>query len=137
GKRAAVKIPAAPPRYTIDGYYCLMAAEGGTRYEHPVTLARAKSICGPYEVHPDSPLLTSYPSPRNPLQKAGHASMVQTHTGEWFLVHLTGRPLPKEDEPLLAPRGYCPLGRATAIHRLEWRDGRPHPVGSNQPPPGI
>src|SRR5690606_12160867 len=108
-------------------------AEGGTRYEHQVTLARAKNIWGPYEVHPDNPLLTSYPSPRNPLQKAGHASMVQTHTGEWFLVHLTGRPLPKEDEPLPAPRGYCPLGRETAIQRLEWRDGWPYVVGGNQP----
>ena len=46
-----------------------------------MTLARAKNIWGPYEVHPDNPLLTSYPYPRNPLQKAGHASMVQTHTG--------------------------------------------------------
>ncbi|MFO7255617.1 MULTISPECIES: glycoside hydrolase family 43 protein [Limnochorda] len=132
-KGTDVKLTEAPHLYKIDGYYYLMTAEGGTRYEHQVTLARAKNIWGPYEVHPDNPLLTSYPYPRNPLQKAGHASMVQTHTGEWFLVHLTGRPLPKEDEPLLAPRGYCPLGRETAIQRLEWRDGWPYVVGGNQP----
>src|SRR5699024_8770483 len=85
------------------------------------------------EVHPENPLITSFPYPRNPLQKAGHASIVHTHTDEWFLVHLTGRILPQEDQPLLLPRGYCPLGRETAIQRLEWKDGWPYVVGGNQP----
>ena len=67
------------------------------------------------------------------MQKAGHASIVQTHTDEWFLVHLTGRPLPKDGQPLLDPRGFCPLGRETAIQRLEWRNHWPYVVGGNQP----
>ncbi|GMN99246.1 hypothetical protein PthstB1num2_12860 [Parageobacillus thermoglucosidasius] len=78
-------------------------------------------------------MITSWPYPRNPLQKAGHASIVHTHTDEWFLVHLTGRPLLKEDQPLLEHRGYCPLERETAIQRLEWKDGWPYVVGGNQP----
>src|SRR5699024_6967511 len=52
---------------------------------------------------------------------------------EWFLVHLTGRPLPKEGQPLLDPRGFCPLGRETAIQRLEWNNDWPYVVGGNQP----
>lgn len=91
-KGTDAKLTEAPHLYKINGYYYLMTAEGGTRFEHQVTLARSKNIDGPYEVHPDNPLITSYPYPHNPLQKAGHASMVHTHTDEWFLVHLTGRP---------------------------------------------
>lgn len=132
-KGTDVKLTEAPHLYRIDGYYYLLTAEGGTRYEHQATIARSRNLWGPYEVHPDNPLITSYPYPRNPLQKAGHASMVQTQTGEWFLAHLTGRPLPREGQPLLDPRGYCPLGRETAIQRLEWRDGWPYVVGGNQP----
>jgi xylan 1,4-beta-xylosidase len=123
----------APHIYKVGEYYYLLTAEGGTRYEHQATIARSKEITGPYEVHPDNPLITSFPYPRNPLQKAGHASIVQTHTNEWFLVHLTGRPLPKDGQPLLDPRGFCPLGRETAIQRLEWRNHWPYVVGGNQP----
>lgn len=132
-KGTDVKLVEGPHLYKIGDYYYLLTAEGGTRYEHQATIARSKNLWGPYEVHPDNPLITSYPYPRNPLQKAGHASIVQTHTNEWFLVHLTGRPLPKENSPLLSPRGYCPLGRETAIQRLEWKDGWPYVVGGNQP----
>lgn len=132
-KGTDVKLVEAPHLYKIGEYYYLLTAEGGTRYEHQATIARSKNLWGPYEVHPENPLITSFPYPRNPLQKAGHASIVQTHTDEWFLVHLTGRPLPKEDSPLLDPRGFCPLGRETAIQRLEWKDGWPYVVGGNQP----
>lgn len=132
-KGTDIKLTEAPHLYKINGYYYLFTAEGGTKYDHCETVARSKDIKGPYEVHPDNPLITSFPYPRNPLQKAGHASMVQTHTDEWFLVHLTGRPLSREGQPLLDPRGYCPLGRETAIQRLEWRNDWPYVVGGNQP----
>ncbi|WP_143521131.1 family 43 glycosylhydrolase, partial [Pseudomonas sp. 2995-1] len=75
--------------------YYLLTAEGGTKYDHHATIARSKNINGPYEVHPENPLISSFYSPRNPLQKAGHGSLVQTQTDEWFLVYLTGRPLPR------------------------------------------
>ncbi|MBE4907856.1 glycoside hydrolase family 43 protein [Bacillus luteolus] len=132
-KGTDVKLTEAPHLYRLNGYYYLLTAEGGTKYDHCATIARSKSIEGPYEVHPDNPLITSFPYPRNPLQKAGHASIVQTHTDEWFLVHLTGRPLPDENKALLDPRGYCPLGRETAIQRLEWKNHWPYVVGGNQP----
>lgn len=132
-KGTDVKLTEAPHLYKINDYYYLLTAEGGTKFDHQATIARSKQLWGVYHVHPENPLITTFPYPRNPLQKAGHASIVQTHTNEWFLVHLTGRPLPQHEKPLLDPRGYCPLGRETAIQRLEWRDDWPYVVGGNQP----
>ncbi|WP_077619374.1 glycoside hydrolase family 43 protein [Bacillus sinesaloumensis] len=128
-----IKLTEAPHIYKVDNYYYLLTAEGGTEYDHQATIARSENLWGPYEIYPE-PLITSRGDIRNPLQKAGHASMVHTHTDEWFLVHLTGRPLLKEEnEPFLAPRGFCPLGRETAIQRIEWKNDWPQVVGGNQP----
>ena len=132
-KGTDMKLTEAPHLYKANGYYYLLTAEGGTRYHHQATIARSRQLRGPYEVHPDNPLISSFGSPRNPLQKAGHASIVYTHTDEWFLVHLTGRPLSDQGQPLLDPRGYCPLGRETAIQRLEWQNDWPYVVGGNEP----
>ena len=40
----------APHLYKVNGYYYLMTAEGGTGYDHAVTIARSKDIQGPYEL---------------------------------------------------------------------------------------
>jgi xylan 1,4-beta-xylosidase len=132
-KGTDIKLTEAPHLYKMNGYYYLLTAEGGTKYDHQATIARSKNLRGPYEVHPENPLISSFLTPRIPLQKAGHASIVHTHTDEWFLVHLTGRPLSREGQPLLDPRGYCPLGRETAIQRLEWKNDWPFVVGGNHP----
>ena len=105
----------APHLYKKDGFYYLVTAEGGTSYEHAVTVARSGQIEGPYEVHPDNPLLTSHGEPELYLQKAGHGSFVQTQGGAWYIAHLCGRPLTK--------LGRCNLGRETALQRLEWPEG--------------
>ncbi|MBN2684010.1 MAG: glycoside hydrolase family 43 protein [Pontiellaceae bacterium] len=100
--------------YKRNGFYYLLTAEGGTSFEHAVTLARSKNIDGPYEVHPANPVLTSRDKPHLKLQKAGHADLVETQNGEWYMVHLCSRPLPKNNR--------CILGRETAIQKVEWRD---------------
>ncbi|KKK39769.1 beta-xylosidase [Mesobacillus campisalis] len=106
----------APHLYKHNGYYYLMTAEGGTRYNHAVTVARATSLFGPYEVDPIGPILTSAGNPELPLQKAGHASIVHTQADELYLVHLTGRPLNSSLN--------CNLGRETAIQKGLWtKDG--------------
>ncbi len=43
--------------YQRDKWYYLSIAEGGTEYGHCVTLARSRNVMGPYEVHPDNPIL--------------------------------------------------------------------------------
>ncbi|MFI6761597.1 glycoside hydrolase family 43 protein [Micromonospora sp. NPDC050417] len=107
-----------PHVYKRDGWYYLLTAEGGTSWEHQVTIARSRSLFGPYQPDPDGPLLTSVGRPELRLQKAGHGSLVQTQTGQWYLAHLVGRPY--------TPLGNCVLGRETAIQQVDWPvDGWP------------
>ncbi|GAA5180617.1 glycoside hydrolase family 43 protein [Rugosimonospora acidiphila] len=112
-----------PRLYRGNGWYYLVTAEGGTSWEHQVTVARSSSLTGPYQVDPAGPLLTSRGRPDLSLQKAGHGSLVRTPAGEWYLAHLTARPY----EPL----GDCVLGRETAIQRVDWtEDGWPRVAGA-------
>jgi xylan 1,4-beta-xylosidase len=107
-----------PHLYQKDGYYYLVTAEGGTEYNHAVTVARSKYLKGPYEVHPDNPLLSARDHPDAPLQKTGHGDLVEGPDGNWYVVCLTGRPLTE--------RGRCPLGRETLLEELVWgADGWP------------
>ena len=104
----------APHLYQRNGYYYLVLAEGGTEFGHAITLARSKTITGPYEVHPQNPLLTARNSPKSPLQKCGHGDLVEIPDGDWYTVFLVGRPL--------SQLGRCTLGRETAIEKVEWHD---------------
>lgn len=105
-----------PHIYHIGEWYYLITAEGGTGYSHCVTLARAKSVFGPFETAPENPILTADVEDMTVLQKCGHADLVDTPEGEWYLVHLCSRPLQGQQ--------WCTLGRETAIQKMEWtRDG--------------
>ena len=104
----------APHLYKHGGLYYLMTAEGGTVYDHQVTMARSERLNGPYQIDPENPILTSANDPNLALQKAGHASLVHTSDGEPYLAFLCGRPL--------LPRRLCPLGRETALARARWTD---------------
>ncbi len=101
-----------PHIYKRNGYYYLLTAEGGTGWGHAVTLARSRDLLGPYELHPDTYILTARDRPDIELQRAGHADLVETQSGETYLVHLCGRPLRN--------RGRCTLGRETAIQKMAW-----------------
>lgn len=121
----------APHLYKRGGYYYIMCAEGGTGYNHCVTIGRAKQVWGPYESDPQNPILTSVPgtsyerhdpdhlkpqyfNPGSLLQKSGHGSLVETQTGEAYLVHLCARPF--------VPELRCTLGRETAIQKMMWSE---------------
>lgn len=125
-KGTNISVTEGPHLYKKGGYYYLMLAEGGTSYQHAVTLMRSKSIDGPYEVHPHNPLLTAWDGGwpykyedidknvgKTRLKKAGHGSMCQGADGRWYLVHLCGRPVGNSL--------FCILGRETAIQELEWK----------------
>lgn len=130
-----------PHLYRRNGWYYLLTAEGGTFYEHAVTLARSRRLEGPYETLPGNPLLTAWQQRTDGLQRAGHASLVETAAGEWFLAHLCGRPLEwtgphtERNDPAGGYAGlHCPLGRETALQRIRWRDDDwPEVVGGPQP----
>ncbi|WP_461205462.1 glycoside hydrolase family 43 protein [Clostridium sp. DL1XJH146] len=120
----SIGLTEGPHIYKVGEFYYLMTAEGGTSYEHAVTIARSRNVLGPYQTHPSNPLVTSYNKDIN-IKKAGHASMCKNDKEEWFLVHLCGRPLPGTDR--------CVLGRETSIQRLVWQDGWPYIDSSNGP----
>jgi xylan 1,4-beta-xylosidase len=101
-----------PHLYKRNGYYYLLTAEGGTGWGHAATLARSRELTGPYELHPEKYILTSRHRPDIQLQRAGHADLVETQTGETYMAHLCGRPLRN--------RGRCTLGRETAIQKMIW-----------------
>lgn len=102
----------APHLYQRDGWYYLLTAEGGTGWNHAVTMARSRSIDGPYELHPDRYILSSRTRPDAPLQRAGHADLVHAQDGTPYLAYLCGRPLPN--------RGRCVMGRETALQPMRW-----------------
>lgn len=113
-KGTVLDLVEGPHIYKRNGWYYLLTAEGGTGYEHAVTVARSRDIWGPYEVHPQNPILSSKNAPFAALQRAGHADIVETPDGKWYLVHLTGRPI--------GQRRRCVLGRETGIQEAYWGD---------------
>lgn len=104
----------APHLYKRNGYYYLVTAEGGTGFQHATTVARSRSLTGPYEVDPHGYLLTAKDHPEHPLQRAGHSSLVDTPSGESYLVHLCGRPLKDSVR--------CPMGRETGLQKTQWTE---------------
>jgi xylan 1,4-beta-xylosidase len=102
----------APHLYKRNGWYYLLTAEGGTFWGHSVTMARSRKIDGPYELHPDTYIMSARHRPDMELQRAGHADLVDTQNGDTYMVYLCGRPLRN--------RGRCTLGRETAIQKMVW-----------------
>ncbi len=113
-KGTDIGLTEAPHLYKRNGWYYLITAEGGTGWGHAVTMARSASLTGPYELHPDIHILTARHRPDSPLQRAGHADLVDTPAGDTWMVYLCGRPIPN--------RGRCTLGRETAIQPMQWGD---------------
>jgi xylan 1,4-beta-xylosidase len=119
-----------PHLYKRAGWYHLLVAEGGTSYNHAVTMARSKNLFGPYETHPDQHVVTSRFAGDAKLQRAGHGDLVETPDGEWYMVHLAGRPIPGLRR--------SPRGRETAIQKVEWcADGWLRLVGERYTPQDV
>ncbi|MEC9344410.1 MAG: glycoside hydrolase family 43 protein [Pseudomonadota bacterium] len=108
----------APHIFKRNGFYYLTTAEGGTVYDHAVTMARSRSIWGPYEDHPQKHLMCAADAPGHPIQKTGHGQYVETPGGDCFHTFLMGRPIAGPD----GEGRFCPLGRETGIERVVWKD---------------
>lgn len=127
------------PRLTKHGkYYYIMCAEGGTGYNHSVTMGRSENVWGPYEADPVGAIVTSQPAnsneradydhlkpryynPESLLQKSGHGSYVNLNDKDAYLVHLTARPFVTDDMDERS-RYRCTLGRETAIQKMVWTE---------------
>ena len=103
--------------YKTQGYYYLLTAEGGTAHHHAVSVARSKTITGPYEGNRGNPILTHrHLGLDYPIVGTGHADFVETQSGEWGTVLLAMRPY----------GGYFyNLGRETFLAPVRWEDGWP------------
>lgn len=123
-----------PHIFKRNGWYYLFCADTGTGEGHGQTMLRSRHVFGPYEMyrpdfgnrtqpHEAYSILTTRPVPDFPIQKAGHADLVETQNGEWYIVHLCGRPLERRnpaDAPRFAGCRRYLLGRETALQKVEW-----------------
>jgi alpha-N-arabinofuranosidase len=112
------RYPEGPHIYKKDGFFYLMAAEGGTEEAHAVTIARSNNIRGPYIDNPANPLVThtSVAGMGKSIQGTGHADMVRTPDDSWWMVLHGYRSV----------SGYPPhhiLGRETCLVPVSWPKG--------------
>ena len=108
-----------PHLFRVNGWYYLIAAEGGTEFYHSQVVFRSRAPFGPYEPGPVNPILTQRtlePERPFPVIATGHADLVQTQQGDWWAVFLGCRPY----EEILYN-----TGRETFLHPVTWTDGWP------------
>ncbi|MFN3388207.1 MAG: glycoside hydrolase family 43 protein, partial [Allosphingosinicella sp.] len=97
-----------------NGWYYLIAAEGGTAEGHSQVVLRSKSVTGPYEPFAGNPILTQRDLPRdrvNPITSAGHADFVQLPSGDWWATFLAVRPYEGD---------FYNTGRETFLMPVDW-----------------
>ncbi len=112
------RYPEAPHIYKKDGFYYLVAAEGGTEEAHSVTIARSHNIWGPYIDNPSNPIAAHQhvAGMGKPIQGVGHADFVLAHNNSWWMVLHGYRSV----------AGYPPhhtLGRETCMVPVNWPKG--------------
>lgn len=108
-----------PHLFRRQGWYYLIAAEGGTDTNHSEVVFRSKAVTGPYTPFADNPILTQRDLPAgraNPITSAGHASFVETPAGQWWATFLATRPYGND---------LYNTGRETFLLPVAWRDGWP------------
>jgi alpha-N-arabinofuranosidase len=100
--------------YKKDGYYYLMAAEGGTEEAHSETIARSHRVWGPYTDNPANPILAhaNAAGQGNPIQGVGHADLIQAHDDSWWIVFHGYR--------TISDKAHHILGRETCLAPVCW-----------------
>lgn len=106
----------SPKLFRRGDYFYLISAQGGTtgpHTSHMAVVARSKSVFGPWENSPFNPLMHTYSYSEKWWSK-GHASMVDTPEGEWWVVY----------HAFL--NNFRTLGRMTLLEPIDWTpDGWP------------
>ncbi len=98
--------------YKKDGKYYLLIAHGGTSQNHAVSLWVSDSLFGPYKIDPANPILTHRDlSKELYFTSTGHADLVQTQQGDWWMVYLAKRPYGGENHI---------MGRETFMSPVDW-----------------
>ncbi len=111
-----------PHIFHKDGYYYLIAAEGGTGDNHSEVVFRSTKVDGPFISYKNNPILTQRhldPKRDYAITSTGHADFVETETGEWWAVFLGCRPYYPFEE------GCYNTGRETFLAPVKWKNGWP------------
>lgn len=128
-----------------NGWYYLITAEGGTGVGHRMSVARSRQVLGPYEPHPDNPILTSFNQAGAELSSCGHGNLVEGPKGyedHWVMVHLCHTAIPKPGEKPVdqtdsvahVETHVAVLGRQTGLQLVEWcEDEWPRKIGGRSP----
>ena len=115
-----------PHIFRKDGFYYLIAAEGGTAEGHSQVALRSDRVTGPYLPNPANPILTQRDLPRErpaPITSAGHADFVETAAGEWWATFLAVRPYQGD---------FYNTGRETFLMPVRWENGWPRITAPGQ-----
>jgi xylan 1,4-beta-xylosidase len=102
--------PEGPKILRRGEYFYMIAAVGGTSgpaTSHMVTVARSRSIHGPWEDCPSNPVVHTA-SRAEPWWSRGHASVVQGPGGDWWMAYHGYE------------NGYRTLGRQLLLEPIEW-----------------
>ena len=112
------RFPEGPHIYKKDKWYYLLISEGGTELAHKLTIARSRSIYGPYQSNPANPIFThcSAAAQNSNIQGTGHADLFQAADGSWWMALLAYRRYGGD---------YHHLGRETFLSPVDWEDGWP------------
>jgi xylan 1,4-beta-xylosidase len=110
-----------PHIYKKDGKYLLLVAEGGTGFQHSVTMHHSDSVWGPYIPYHSNPVMSHRQLGQDfPIHSVGHADLIQTQNNEWWSVMLGKRK--NENFSLLARETFL-----TPV-KFENEEGYPIPV---------
>ncbi|MEO5774645.1 MAG: glycoside hydrolase family 43 protein [Sphingomicrobium sp.] len=118
-----------PHLFKHNGFYYLMAAEGGTEERHSEVIFRSHDVLGPYVPWEQNPILTQRDLPAkrpNPITSTGHADLVQLPNGDWWSVFLGTRPYEGD---------FYNTGRETFMLPVTWQNGWPRISRPGQPIP--
>lgn len=104
--------PEGPKIHRMGGWYYMLTAVGGTAGPptgHMVIAARAKSLHGPWEHHPDNPIVRTT-SLDEAWWSRGHASLVEAPDGGWWSLYHGFE------------NGFWTLGRQCLLDPVRFRD---------------
>ena len=101
-----------PKLFRRGDWFYLVAAVGGTAgpaTSHMVTVARSRSVLGPWEDDPANPIVSTASS-EEAWWSRGHATAVEGPAGDWWLIYHGYE------------NGFRTLGRQVLLEPAEWTD---------------
>ncbi len=102
--------PEGPKIFRRGSWFYLVTAVGGTSgppTSHMVTVARSRSIHGPWQDYPHNPVVRTR-SAQEPWWSRGHATVIEGPAGDWWMVYHAYE------------NNFRTLGRQTILEPVEW-----------------